>query len=103
MCLQHCSWGQLLKGKILLQDKKGQQKNTRLRYQGSKFLILQLPITPNRLYSRSSAGGEGQLPSLWCPEVSGKTFWCPGTAVSGKGSALFEMEEGLCSQDPREC
>lgn len=27
MCLQHCSWGQLLKGKILLEEKK---ENTQL-------------------------------------------------------------------------
>lgn len=36
-------------------------------------------------------------------EDYGKTLRCPSAVVSQKGSVLLEMEEGLCSQDPREC
>lgn len=51
MCLQHCSWGQLLKGKILLQEKEREHHVT---FAGIMFWRLQLLKTPHHLYPCSS-------------------------------------------------
>lgn len=40
MCLQHWSWGQLLKGKILLQETEGQTVNTQTLARAPSALLL---------------------------------------------------------------
>lgn len=57
MCLQHCSWGQLLKGKILLQEK---ERKHRVTLAGIMFWRLQLLKNLHHLYPCSSAAPRGQ-------------------------------------------
>lgn len=47
MCLQHWSWGQLLKGKILLQEIEGQKVNT-------KTFIKSTPLQPSLCLNKYS-------------------------------------------------
>lgn len=65
MCLQHCSWGQLLKGKILLQEKERQHKVT---LAGIPIRRLQLLKPPNHSYPCSSPAGRCQQQSHPLPQ-----------------------------------
>jgi len=57
MCLQHCSWGQLLKGKILLQEKEREHQVT---LAGITFRMLQVLMSPNHSQPRSSTARQRQ-------------------------------------------
>lgn len=61
MCLQHCSWGQLLKGKILLQKKEREHQVT---LAGTTIQALQLLTTPTYLYPCPSTAYQRQLLQL---------------------------------------
>lgn len=76
MCLQHCSWGQLLKGKILLQDKKREKKN-KVTSVGITFQTLQLLTTPRHSYPRASEALEPQYPhrKVTAHVISAAFFW----------------------------
>lgn len=65
MCLQHCSWGQLLKGKILLQEKERQHQVT---LAGIPIRRLQLLKPPNHSYPCSSPAGRCQQQSHPLPQ-----------------------------------
>lgn len=85
MCLQHCSWGQLLKGKILLQDKKKREKN-KVTSVGITFRMQQLLTTripAHRRLSSPDIHKEKSLPAArqrcWVGNMSAEQPGANGT------------------------
>lgn len=82
MCLQHCSWGQLLKGKILLQDKKREKKN-KVTSVGITFRTQQLLTTRIPAHRRLSSPDIHKEKSL---SVAYQRRWVGNTSAEQAGA-----------------
>lgn len=97
MCLQHCSWGQLLKGKILLQEKKKERTPGYISRDHISAAVA--PRDPTPLVSpllRSTS--EAAIRALQGPDIHVTNTRCPSCI----GNQRLEMEEWLCSPEPGE-
>lgn len=90
MCLQHCSWGQLLKGKILLQEKEREHHVT---LAGITFQRLQLLKPPNHSYPCSSTAPRCQHRSHPLPQWHQN----PACFVRNGGGARAKNQERVLS------
>lgn len=88
MCLQHCSWGQLLKGKILLQEKERTSGYTLagLHFRGSSF------SNPQIIHTLA-------LPQH--PDVNIEATHCPSGTRTQR--VLLGIEEEPEPEPQREC